>query len=264
MNESSENRAITVRKSDEGALLLPQASDIVSDSYLSYLLTSLEERADRWVGVLSEVLARPTPPEWVQPRQGPHGMTLYYVEGAYAKITRQAIARLGIASDFDILQTDVTPEEVNCLGKLTFKYKGESASATQWGMCMRRSGVALGYTKKGAATDAEKKCLNEFGWAMDVYTTEAEAVEPPDPIEMKAKAVEGLYEVGSRAGMTREEVDLFVGGKPSELEQKDLTSFKRKLERKIREDVDSKTKTIVGAPSLAEKKEHLDSLASGK
>lgn len=235
--------AMVVRKTPEGVVLLPSSSDIIVPAYLSSLLARLNMEPARWVSVLSEVLARPTPPEWVQPREGPHKMTLYYVEGAYAKITRQAISYLGIASDLDVLQTDVTPEEVNCLCKLSFKFHGEIVSAMQWGMCMRRSGVALGYTKKGAVTDGEKKCMNEFGWAMDVYTSEAGVAEAPDPEEMKTKAIDGLYEIGSRVGLSKAEVDKVVGVDPATLDPAALTAAKRKLGRLVNEHVDEKTRT---------------------
>lgn len=239
------DRDIVVRLDTiSGLSLLPEAADIIGLDYTRFLIGVLKEDSSRWVGIISEVLSRKTPVQWIEKRQGPHGMTLFYVDGTYAKVTRQAIARIGIASDIEVLQTDVTPEEVNCLVRLTFKYKGETVSATQWGVCMRRSGVALGYTKKGAVTDGEKKTLNEFGWAMDVYTSEGQVAEPPNPEEMKAAAVNGLYDIGNRGGMSRLEVDAFVGINPAELKSADLTAWKRKLERKVREDMDKKTRTV--------------------
>jgi len=250
--EETRTTAIVVRKDDSGALMLPMTSDIVSDAYAEALIAWLDEHPTRWVGLLADILCRPTPSEWIEWREGPMTnkgpLMLAYIEGSKAKLTRQAIAKVGIASDFEVVQTDVTPEEVDCLGRLTFKYGSQTVTAMQWGRAMRHSGVALGDTKKGAATDAEKKCLNEFGWGMDVYTTEAAAPVPPTPEEMRAKSLEVLYNIGQRAGLTRDDVDEFVskatkGKRPEELEPADLTSIKRRLEKAIREKVDAGTKT---------------------
>jgi len=234
------SKAIAVRRDDTGLLVIPSTSDIVSDNYALYLMAQLKEYPDAWIAVVSEVLSRPTPIEWIEKREGPGKKMFAYVEGTYAKVTRQAISRLGIASDFEIVQTDVNSAEVNCLGKLTFKYKGVSSSSMQWGRADAHSGVPIGNTKKAATTDALKKCMSEFGWALDVYSMEPEAVVLPDPAELKAEAVKGLYNIGARVGMIKDEVDKFVseqtGGKKAEdLEPKDLTAMKRKLERIAKE-----------------------------
>ncbi len=219
-------------------LRIPAPTDIISEDYAIQLIQRLNEVPQAWVYVITMALSRPTPKEMIQDREGPKGTRLFYVEGAYAKNTCAALARLGVSSDFEIAQTDVDTDSVQCLGKLTFKYwhdRGWSTtSKMQWGNCTRRSGVPLGSTKKGAATDALKKCLNEFGWAMDVYTTEVEWSPAPDKEDMKKQAIDTLYNIGTRAGMTKEQTDAFVseeakGQTVEELSVTDRSAIKRKL-----------------------------------
>ena len=213
---------------------LPVAEDIVAASYIVCLEERLATSPNRWLDVVTEVLSRPTPLEWISEREGPKQLVLSYVEGAYAKAARMALARLGIISDFEILQTAESNEDVGCLGKLTFKFNGQTAVSMQWGECQRVSGVSVGNTRKGAATDALKKCMSEFGWARDVYMiSPRKPPKAPDPADLKRENIEKLYAIGSRGGMTRDEVNAFVGGDPEKLNVVDMASWKRKLEKRV-------------------------------
>lgn len=230
----------------EVALPLPQ--DIISDEYALQLINKLSDTPQIWPYIVSEVLTRPTPAGFVQRRPGAtvngKQLTFNYVDGNYAIATCAALARIGIAVDFDVLQTDVSNEAVESLCKLTLKYIVkvgdrliiQSMSATQWGDCDRRSGMSLGSAKKGAATDGRKKCMHEFGWAADVYSAEPETVEPPSPEEMKKQSLESLYTIGAGKGLSRDQTtkwvaDNFNGQKAENLESKDLTAAKRRLQR---------------------------------
>jgi len=128
--------------------------------------------------------------------------------------------------------------EVSCLGKLTFKYHHngflDTVTSMQWGGCKKRSGMTWGSARKGAATDSEKKCLAEFGWAADVYSMEPEAYEPPSKEDLKTQSIDTLYNMGVRACMTKEQVDEFVAKEANgqtvlELSVKDLAAMKRKI-----------------------------------
>jgi len=201
-------------------------------------LEELNKYPALWLHVITKVLARKTPLEYIQKREGPKKSQLTYVEGSYAVATLAALSKLGVMSSFEIVQTDVSQESVECLGKLTLKfYVNDSwaeCSKMQWGGCLRQSGVPLGSTKKGAATDAMKKSLAAFGWALDVYTTEIEWNPPPDPKEMKSSQVQTFYARAKEKGMTKEQAIDWCkensGGKaPEELSTADLAAMKRKL-----------------------------------
>jgi len=170
--------------------------DIITQEYAVGLIKELEDGPQFWVYVISKVLSRPTPSEMIQTREGPAGSTLTYVPGAYAVNTLAALFRLGICSDFDILDTVVSENEINSTGRLTLKFwhsnQWSTTSRTQGGCCIRRKGVALGLTRKGTYTDNLKKCLNGFGWAMDVYTTPAAWAKAPSAEEMNQKQLDGL------------------------------------------------------------------------
>lgn len=216
---------------------------IIPDALALEVKSKLEATPAGWVFVMTELLSRPTPPELISYHEGPLGSTLAYVEGSYAKATRAALTRLGIMSDFEIVQTETEKAEeleVSCLGKLTFKYRHDGLEDTvtsmQWGGCKKRSGMTWGSARKGAATDCEKKCLSEFGWAADVYATEPEFRKEPDKVDLKKQSIETLYNVGTRAGMTKEQTNEFVakeadGQAVENLSVKDLAAIKRKIMR---------------------------------
>lgn len=196
----------------------------------------LDYNPEGWVFLMTELLSRPTPSDMIKYHEGPHKSILAYVEGSYARATRAALTCLGIKSDFEIIQTEIDKaeeSEVSCLGKLTFKYRYDYVMSMQWGGCKKRSGMTWGSARKGAATDCEKKCLSEFGWAADVYSTEPEHHAPPDKEDLKQKSIETLYNIGTRAGMTKEQVDSFVledtGSAIKDLAVMDLAAIKRKL-----------------------------------
>ncbi len=224
---------------------MPSPIDIIPDEYARALIAELQELPQAWVYVISRVLSRPTPPDLIAWRQGPNNTKLAYVEPAYAIATRVALARIGVASDFEVLQTDVSSEAVECLCKLTLKFfhsgQWSTEVATQWGDCMRRAGMELGSSKKGAATDGLKKCLHELGWAMDVYATAPVKLPPPDPEQLRLESIEALYSIGSGKGLTASEMDKYIakvldGKTVGELQAKDITSLKRKLQKMSEED----------------------------
>jgi len=212
---------------------------VISEEEASRWLELLERSPHFWLFTLTQILSRPTPKEYVQKREGPRKIMLTYVEGSYAIATLAALSRLGIMSSFEVLQTDVSQDSVECLGKLTLSFYVDGAwvscSKMQWGGCLRQAGVPLGSTKKGAATDAQKKCLSQFGWALDVYTTEAEWAPPPSKEEMRDSQIDSFYTRAREKGMTKAEAVEWckeqVGKEPEEAEVKDLAALKRKLAR---------------------------------
>jgi len=214
---------------------------VIPDALATEVKSKLEAIPAGWAFVMTELLSRPTPPQLISDHEGPLGSKLYYVEGSYARVTRAALTRLGIMSDFEIVQTEIDKAEeleVSCLGKLTFKYRHNGLEDTvtnmQWGGCKKRSGMTWGSARKGAATDCEKKCLSEFGWAADVYATEPEYHKAPDKSDLRKQSIETLYNMGTRAGMTKEQTDKFVakeanGQAVEDLSVKDLAAVKRKV-----------------------------------
>jgi len=217
-------------------IITPQ--EIIPDSYLTNIIAELNELPQAWVYVVSKLLGRLTPEEMIQDRPGPGQSKVFYVDGNYAIATRAALARIGVASDFEVVQTDVNPEGVDCLCRLTLKFYHSGSWATmaamQWGECRRLTAMALGDTKKGATTDGLKKCLHEFGWAADVYSKPIAKLAPPDPVDLQAQAVEALYNAGRSRGLIKSIVDTLVaketGGKTIEqLDGKDRTAIKRRI-----------------------------------
>jgi len=208
---------------------------------VSACLQELSKQPALWLYVITKVLSRPTPPQYVCKREGPKKSILTYVEGSYAVATLAALSQLGVMSSFEVLQTDVSSESVECLGRLTLKFIADGVwfecSKMQWGGCIRQPGVPLGATKKGAATDALKKCLWAFGWALDVYTTEAEWNPPPSPEEMRAEQVQSFYDRAKEKGMAREQAVEWCKAKtgkiPEELSTADLSAVKRKLSKEV-------------------------------
>ncbi len=224
-----------------GVEAIPNPVSIIPDTLALELVNKLAANPVGWVFLMVGLLSRPTPKQYISRHEGPQKSMISYVDGSYAKATRAALTRLGIISDFEIIQTEVDigeESEVSCLGRLTFKYCHDgvvsSVLSTQWGGCKKRSGMTWGNARKGAATDCLKKCLSEFGWAADVYATEPEAYEPPSKDDLKQQSISTLYNIGSRAGMTKEHVDKFVaeetnGKTVKDLDVKDLAAMKRKI-----------------------------------
>lgn len=222
---------------------IPNPVSIIPDPMSIELLDKLAANPAGWVFLMVGLLSRPTPEQYISHHEGPQKSVISYVAGSYAKATRAALTRLGIISDFEVIQTEVDKGEdleVSCLSRLTFKYchSGlvQSVISTQWGGCKKRSGMTWGNARKGATTDSLKKCLSEFGWAADIYAAEPEVYVAPDKSDLKAQSIETLYNIGSRAGMTKEQVDDFVSeeteGKTTEdLDVKDLAAIKRKITR---------------------------------
>lgn len=214
--------------------------DIIIEEEAKQYLDALNKYPALWLHVITQALARPTPLEFIQKREGPKKSILTYVEGSYAIATLAALSKLGVMSSLDVMQTDVSAESVECLSKLTLQFYVNGSWAgcykTQWGGCLRQSGVPLGSTKKGAVTDSLKKCLNAFGWALDVYTTEIEWNPPPSPEDMKAEQIQSFYDRAKDKGMTKEQArewcKINASGKtPEELDTKDLSAVKRKIMR---------------------------------
>lgn len=210
---------------------------VISETEAVEWLEILQKSPHFWLFTITQILCRPTPRDYIQTRKGPAGLTLYYVEGSYAVATLAALSRLGVMSTFDVLQTDVSSEGVECLGKLALKFYTNGCWSevwkTQWGGNERKSGVPLGSTKKAAATDALKKCLSQFGWASDVYTTEAEWTPPPSKEEMKDKQATSFYARAAEKGLSREVAiewcRRLTDKTPEELSVKDLAALKRRL-----------------------------------
>lgn len=227
-------------------VLPPNPEDIIPDDYAVALIAELNTLPQAWVYVVSRVLNRPTPEGFVEWRDGPSNTRICYVAPEYAIATRAALARIGVASDFEVLQTDVSTEACESLCKLTLKYFHNGSWATitamQWGDCTRRSGMELGSAKKGSATDGLKKCFHELGWARDVYSTPPVKVAPPDPEQMRLQSIEGLYTIAGDKGLTGEETDKLIaiatnGGTVETIQPKDVTSLKRKLQRMISDEL---------------------------
>ncbi len=225
---------------EEGVLSVPNPVLIIPDTLAVELIGKLKDNPVGWVFLMVGLLSKPTPKQFISRHEGPHKSMISYVDGSYAKATRAALTRLGIISDFEIIQTEVDKDEeleVSCLGRLTFKYYHagaiNSVISTQWGGCKKRSGMTWGNARKGAATDCLKKCLSEFGWAADVYATEPEVYEPPSKDDLRQQSIDTLYNIGSRAGMTKELVDKFVaketGKAVGDLDVRDLAAIKRKV-----------------------------------
>ncbi len=213
--------------------------DILDSKAVQDFNEELKQSPAMWVHVLSRILSRPTP-EWaVQKREGPYSGLLTYVDGAYAVATLSALSSLGISADFDIVQTDTATDAIECLGKLTFSYycneSWHSTSRSQWGDCEIRSGMSRGSAKKGASTDALKKCLSAFGWAHDVYSTPMEHTPPPSKEDLNKQSITTLFTIGKNKGMTETEVRAWVKEQtelePEELAVKDLAAVKRRLQR---------------------------------
>lgn len=218
--------------------LVPMLQTTMLSGEVSTFLEELRREPVLWLHVITKVLARETPSEYIQKREGPKKSQLTYVEGSYAVATLAALSKLGVMSSFEVVQTDVSQESVECLGKLTLKFYVNNSWAEctkmQWGGCLRQSGVPLGSTKKGAATDAMKKSLAAFGWALDVYTTEIEWHPSPDPEEMKSSQVQSFYDRAKEKGMIKEQAvdwckEKSNGKAPEELSTADLAAMKRKL-----------------------------------
>ena len=226
-----------VEEQSSSLQLVPSVSAVALGEEAKALMEELQKTPALWLHIITKALGRPTPSGYIQKREGPKKSTLTYVEGSYAIATLAALSELGVMSSFDITQTDVSQESVECLGKLTLKFyvngSWSECSKMQWGGCLRQSGIPIGSTKKGAATDSLKKCLAAFGWALDVYTTEIEWNPPPDPAEMKASQVQSFYKQAKEKGMTQEQAAAWCkdkGGKiPEELSTADLAAVKRKL-----------------------------------
>lgn len=224
----------------------PTPIDVIPDDYAKELIQELKELPQAWVYVISRVLNRPTPEGFIEWRDGPANTRIAYVSSEYAIATRAALARIGVGVDFEVIKTDATVEACESLCRLTLKYfcngQWSAMVAMQWGDCTRRSGMELGSAKKGSVTDGLKKCLHEFGWAMDVYSMAPVKVPPPDPEEMHLKNLETLYTIGSDKGLTEVHMAYFIsintkGKVVADLGPADITSLKRRLQKMTEEDI---------------------------
>jgi len=229
---------VTVEDEAASMALIPLVNTVMVSGEVDTFLEELTKRPALWLHVITKVLARPTPKEYIQKREGPKKSRLTYVEASYAIATLAALSKLGVMSSFEVVQTDVSAESVECLSKLTLKFyvngTWSECSKMQWGGCLRQPGVPLGSTKKGAAADSLKKSLNAFGWALDVYTTEIEWNVPPSSEEMKNEQVKSFYDRAAEKGMTKEQAIEWCktnasSKTPEELDTKDLSAMKRKL-----------------------------------
>lgn len=213
---------------------------IISPDELTAISTEIAAKPQLWVYALTKFLARQTPKEFISYHEGPSNTNIAYVDGAYAICTRAAATSFGVASDFEIIETCVEERGVSCLGKLTFKMMMSNGalmttSSMQWGECGKLFGDTWGNTKKGAATDALKKCLSAFGWAADVYAMAPEKAAPPSKEDMAKSSIETLYRLGREAGKTEVQVDElvkeWVGKTPKELGPTELTAVKRRMQK---------------------------------
>ncbi|MEM3426758.1 MAG: Rad52/Rad22 family DNA repair protein [Nitrososphaerales archaeon] len=208
-------------------ILAPRPETVLADDEALAFVRELHEHPQVWVYVLARVLSRPTPREFINWREGPAKLKLFYVDGAYAIATRAALARLGIGSDLEVLDTKVDEDEASALVKLTFKftYAGQvhTVASTQWGSCSKRLGMTWGDARKGAVTDGLKKCLAEFGWAADVYSMAPESLSQPMlPDAARAKLVETVKQLALSKGVDVGDLD--------SMDQPALVSLKRRLQ----------------------------------
>lgn len=226
------------RETGDFELLVPSSDVILPNEEALQLVKELDARPLAWLSVITNVLSRPVPSEYVKRREGPRKGIVTYVAGNYAIATLSALSRLGVMNSFDVLQTDVSDNEVECLGKLTLSFYCNGSWVdcwkTQWGNSQRKSGVPLGSTKKAAATDAQKKCLSQFGWASEVYATEIEWPAPPSKEDARASQLTSYYTRAGERGMTETEAVEFCkdhndSKSPEELSVADLTAMKRKI-----------------------------------
>lgn len=218
---------------------LATTQDILSLEVVARLSDKLQQLPAMWVHVLAQVLSRPTPEQFIRRHEGPHRGIITYVDGSYAVDTLSALTSLGISADFDVLETCVYDDAIECLAKLTFSYycngSWHSTSRSQWGDCEIRPGMSRGSARKGASTDALKKCLSTFGWAHDVYSTPLEFQLPPSKEDLYQQSLDSLFTIGKNRGMIETEVTSWVqeqtGQLPNELSVKDLAAVKRRLQR---------------------------------
>jgi hypothetical protein len=220
--------------------IAPKPGIIVNEQQAVSFIEELQAHPTAWVYVLTQVLSRPTPPEYIQWREGPSKLKLFYVDGAYAIATRAALSRIGIGSDMDVLDTKIEDDgaSASALVKLTFKFFHSgmilTQSSTQWGDCPKRSGMSWGDVKKGAVTDGLKKCLSEYNWAADIYGMAPENL-PTGPTEEEAhlKSVDYLLSAAAEKGIAPDELNRYCrdkwGQNLNELDQVTLTSLKRRV-----------------------------------
>jgi hypothetical protein len=230
-----------VKEQSTEVYVIPQPQDIIAEQEAIIFIQELQKLPTAWVYVLTRVLSRKTPKMYVQSREGPLKMVLFYVDGAYAIATLAALSQLGIGHDFEILQTVTEEDGASSLGKLTFKFyhQGQilTVSATQWGDCPKRLSMSWGDCKKGSATDAQKKCLSEFGWAADIYAMAPEkAPAPPTAEEAHARSIEYVITAATEKGISPAELTEYCkktwNKDVPDLDQATLTSLKRRINSK--------------------------------
>jgi len=205
--------------------VVPRPEMVMEDEEALTFIRELHEHPQAWVYVLARVLGRPTPPQFINWREGPAKLKLFYVDGAYAIATRAALSRLGIGSDLEVLDTKTDEDEASALVKLTFKFVSDgtthTVSSTQWGSCSKRTGMAWGDARKGAVTDGLKKCLHEFGWAADVYSMQPESMTSlMAPEDARAKLIETIKQLAKGEDV----------GDLESMDQPALVSLKRRLQ----------------------------------
>lgn len=224
--------------------VIPTPDMIMTHDEVLRFIGELEAHPRAWVYILTKILSRPTPEDFLSWREGPQKLKLFYVDGAYAIATRAALSQLGIASDLKVLDTVVEgSESVSALVELTFKFVHDgqifTVTSTQWGDCPRRTGMSWGDVRKGAVTDGLKKCLSEYGWAADVYgmTPEKMSLEETTPEDARLKSLEYVIQAATAKGISELEVRKYCiehyGGKDlNDLDQVTLTSLRRKIQSK--------------------------------
>jgi hypothetical protein len=122
-----------------------------------------------------QAILAPTPREIVKSRPGKGGGKWDYVPGWWFK--KKANFVFGFSHDFEIVGERVDGNFITVKGKLTVRNPKTGdlvASKMDYGSSeikMKKSGgpLDIGNDFKAASTDAFKRCMVQFGFAMDVY-----------------------------------------------------------------------------------------------
>lgn len=133
------------------------------------------------------ILTNRTPRDEVRYRKGKGGRDYPYTDPAY--VIRTLNEAFGYDWDFEIVKDELVlvngkPFEFSVLGRLTIKVGVHTIVKSQYGSqtieFVKKDGeptdepVSIGDAKKGAASDALKKCASEIGVALDVYDSDSD------------------------------------------------------------------------------------------
>lgn len=130
------------------------------------------------------ILTMQTPESKIRTRQGRGGTKLKYVDHAY--VTEVLNRAFGYNWDFQIVREETIiatgkPVEISVLGELTvhtgtgtIKKNQYGAQAIDYMSGSKDMPVSIGDAKKGAASDALKKCASLIGVALDLYDSDGD------------------------------------------------------------------------------------------